>query len=154
MEEIKDRIKMIIDNEQLTQVQFSKFTGIKTSTLSHVLTGRNNPSTEVLGKVMDAYPNYSKRWLLSGEGEMLDPDYKESDVGVRRNRSLMSDLFSHEKQECATHKMPLPNREHSNSDVLREENTTPNAQLIRHRTISKIIVYYDDNTFETFLMEK
>lgn len=156
MEEVKDRIKKIIENEQLTQVQFSEQTSIKTSTLSHVLTGRNNPSTEVLSKVSEAFPRYRKRWLLTGEGDMLDPNYEERDFLRKEDRALISDLFSSQEQNSPTlEKQYSSMKSGPNADELRQQGeTSPNTHPIKQRTISKIIVYYDDNTFETFLMEK
>lgn len=35
------------------------------------MTGRNNASSDVIRKVLIAYPGYRKEWLLYGTGEML-----------------------------------------------------------------------------------
>ena len=50
---MKKRIRKIIKKEGLNVNKFSKIIGVNRSTLSHILSGRNNPSVEVLEKILD-----------------------------------------------------------------------------------------------------
>ena len=49
--EIKDRIKIIMEKENMASGAFAESIGIQQSTLSHILNGRNNPSLDVIMKV-------------------------------------------------------------------------------------------------------
>ena len=52
---MKERIAQIIQKEDMTAAQFAEKIGISPSSLSHILSGRNNPSLEVVMKIHKAY---------------------------------------------------------------------------------------------------
>ena len=54
----------------MTAAQFAEKIGISPSSLSHILSGRNNPSLEVVMKIHKACDYISLDWLLYGEGQM------------------------------------------------------------------------------------
>jgi len=64
---IGDRVQLIIKANNETPSSFADKVGIKRSNLSHVLSGRNNPSLDFLAKVITSYPNVNASWLLTGE---------------------------------------------------------------------------------------
>lgn len=72
---IQDRIQLIIKANKESPSSFADKVGIKRSNLSHVLSGRNNPSLDFLAKVISTYPNVNASWLLTGETR--DGDFKE-----------------------------------------------------------------------------
>lgn len=147
----RDRIKLIIETEGVTQVAFAETTGINTSTLNHVLTGRNNPSVDVISKILAAYPQYEPDWLLHGNGPMWTEAYSEQQV-----RSTSIPLFSNSDGDGSGSSLsplaaPVPNGGMRRGKA--EEDTRKAAQPTTERTTSKrvqkVIIYYDDNTFET-----
>ena len=147
----RDRIKLIIETEGVTQVAFAETTGINTSTLNHVLTGRNNPSVDVISKILAAYPQYESDWLLHGTGPMWTEAYSEQQV-----KSTSIPLFS-DSDGDGTGSTPSPvDAPVPNSGVRRgkvEERTREATQTTTERSsskrVQKVIIYYDDNTFET-----
>ena len=44
--------------------------GVNRATISHILSGRNQPSIDFLKKLLSAYPNINANWLISGIGYM------------------------------------------------------------------------------------
>ncbi|MEG2064355.1 MAG: S24 family peptidase [Alistipes sp.] len=71
--EVNNRLKKLIDEEyKISASAFSaKYNdngGVKTS---QVLRLRNGLSSKLLDKIIEAYPEINKTWLLTGEGEML-----------------------------------------------------------------------------------
>ena len=72
---IQDRIQLIIKAHSESPSSFADKVGIKRSNLSHVLSGRNNPSLDFLSKVINTYPNVNASWLITGEtrdGELME----------------------------------------------------------------------------------
>lgn len=67
---MKDRILKIMQKEGLTNAEFAEKIGISTSSLSHIFSGRNKPSLEVVMRIHKACPYVNINWLLYGEGEM------------------------------------------------------------------------------------
>ena len=69
-----DRIKQVIDYSQLSASAFADTIGISRSGMTHLLTGRNQPSLDVARKILAKYPEVSTEWLIMGMGEMLRVD--------------------------------------------------------------------------------
>lgn len=76
-----DRIKQTIEYSQLSSSAFADTIGISRSGLTHLLTGRNQPSLDVARKILAKFPEISTEWLIMGMGEMF-----RTDVEVPENR--------------------------------------------------------------------
>lgn len=68
---MKDRISELIEHLGFSQAQFADQIGVKRSIISHILTGRNNPSLEVVMKILSTYKQLSPDWLIYGEDPMM-----------------------------------------------------------------------------------
>ena len=65
-----DRIRELLSARQFTPTQFADAIGVARPIVSHILSGRNKPSLEVVQKIVDAFPDVSLPWLLKGMGSM------------------------------------------------------------------------------------
>jgi len=72
-----NRLKQLLENQNLTQVEFSKKTGVNRSTIANTLTKDNAPGGEFIALVVKAFPNINARWFVTGEGDM----WLEEDLG-------------------------------------------------------------------------
>ena len=77
-----DRIKQVIDYSQLSSSAFADTIGISRSGLTHLLTGRNQPSLDVARKILAKFPEVSTEWLIMGMGEMLRLDEQPVEAPV------------------------------------------------------------------------
>ena len=66
-----ERIRTLLESRQLTPTQFADSIGIARPIVSHILSGRNKPSLEVVQRILAAMPDLSMPWLLNGTGPML-----------------------------------------------------------------------------------
>ena len=64
---IIDRIKKIISDNGLTSSSFADKIGVPRSSISHVLSGRNNPSLNLIIKILQSFDGISANYLLSGD---------------------------------------------------------------------------------------
>ncbi len=62
------RIKEIIEAKNLTPSRFADHVDVPRSTISHILSGRNKPSLEVIQKILEAFPDIPAEWLVRGKG--------------------------------------------------------------------------------------
>lgn len=69
---MKNRIQNIIEKFGLSSNAFAKEIDVNRSTISHILSGRNKPSIEVLQKILKRFPGISVAWLLLGQGSIND----------------------------------------------------------------------------------
>ena len=64
------RFKKWLDSEDITATQLSTNINVSRATISHILSGRNKPSIDILDKILNKYPNINLNWLVSGIGNM------------------------------------------------------------------------------------
>lgn len=74
---MKERIKKIRRELNLTQQEFAERIGIKRNTIANYETGRNDPVDSVISLICREF-NVREEWLRTGEGEMFKP--KPSDI--------------------------------------------------------------------------
>jgi transcriptional regulator with XRE-family HTH domain len=66
-----DRIRILLQTRQLSTTQFADAIGVARPIMSHILSGRNKPSLEVVQRILAAFPELSMAWLLNGTEPML-----------------------------------------------------------------------------------
>lgn len=66
-----ERIRTLLETQQLTPTQFADAIGVARPIVSHILSGRNKPSLDVVQRILAAMPDLSMPWLLNGTGPML-----------------------------------------------------------------------------------
>lgn len=111
--ELIDRFKYLMKLNNLTASAFADEIGVQRSSMSHILSGRNKPSLELIQKVLTRFPKVSADWLIAGVTN--------------------------------TEKIEMP----QDSDNNKTSKPTPTPSLNKG-SIKKIVVFYDDNTFEEF----
>lgn len=159
---MNNRIREIITALKLSDGEFADMVGIKRSTLSHCLSGRNDVSKEIIVKIHNALPDISVNWLMFGEGESGIP--VSSHAGPEINGDLFKSLpdipgegesgpeYSKENGlnlPYGTVKLPdnKPLEGPTEADGISTETESIKSAV---RKIDKIILFYSDNTFEIY----
>ena len=70
---ISERLKEFATANGISGYRIAIDAGVPQATIAKYMTGVNQPSGEVLSKIVKAYPQLNARWLLTGEGDMLNP---------------------------------------------------------------------------------
>jgi len=92
-----DRIKQVMEYEQMSPTAFADKININRSSLTHIFTGRNQPSLDVAKKILTAFPEISTEWLIMGMGNMIQevPAQSDSAPSVKTVDNMQqTDLFS------------------------------------------------------------
>ena len=98
--EIIDRVKKIISANGLTSSSFADKIGVPRSSISHVLSGRNNPSLDLIIKILQSFDGISANYLLSGD--ILTPIQPITDKDQEYNNMTLFpelDLKKESKEE-------------------------------------------------------
>lgn len=69
-----NRIKQVMEYKQMSPTVFADTIDINRSSLTHIFSGRNQPSLDVAKKILVAFPEISTEWLIMGIGEMVQAD--------------------------------------------------------------------------------
>ena len=147
----KERIEKVMQAEGLNATQFASEIGIKTPTLSHILSGRNNRSVDVLKKILDRYRTINSDWLILGIGQMYRDSKKSQTPTLFENMDEIDTksagygrniVEKNVTEESISYIKPIAD---SSQTIKIPPVTTDKSKFIK-----KIIVYYDDNTFQEF----
>ncbi|MEG0038685.1 MAG: helix-turn-helix transcriptional regulator [Bacteroides sp.] len=149
--DIKDRIKTIMERENMTSGAFAESISIQQSTLSHILNGRNNPSLDVIMKVHQKYDYINLEWLLYGKGNMLQNagnsiDFQPSLFDENPINSSNDTISAENLKEIALRTAEIQAKEIVKQEIKYIEKP--------HRKITEIRIFFDDNTYEIFKGEK
>lgn len=168
----KERIEKVIQSEDMSSGQFASEIGIKNSTLSHILNNRNNPSLDVLKKILARFPQISSDWLILGSGLMYRSEIKSQSPSLFDfediNTSFSDSYEAKNAIENSSSKSPKENEMlKSNLHSKNQEVVSPikdvfelglqtshppvkEIQSLPSRKVNKIILYYNDGTFQEF----
>ena len=155
---MNNRIKEIIASENLSDGEFADLVGIKRSTLSHCLNGRNDVSKDIITKIHAAYPYISINWLMFGEGDSglssksISPtNLFDSVENSREDISSGSEYAKDFELNAHINDIQIPNNQQDNirKGMFADINQLANIS-VPEKKIDKIMVFYSDNTFEVF----
>jgi transcriptional regulator with XRE-family HTH domain len=161
---MKDRLQQILKNEKLTPARFAELVGVQRSSVSHILSGRNNPSLDFLQKILANFEHINPDWLITGNGTYKRPSGENKNIGAdestrREGKIVFPENGPVKEEERAEYgKKPKSDsnlyKNHLSSYNQREvvpasENKAPTTTR-SEKTIIKTILFYDDNSFEVF----
>lgn len=143
--EPKERIIEIIEKSGLTPSEFADKIGVQRSAISHITSGRNNPSLDFLIKIKNEFPEIDTDWLIFGiEKEEQKPD-EESETEIQKeslfektavSQPTLFDESEFEKPEISKNEdLPVYKGQKSNSN---------------HSEIKRVIIFYEDGSFEDY----
>lgn len=136
------RLQQFLSAENISQSQLAEILGVARASVSHILSGRNKPGFDFILNMTNRFPALNIEWLISGKGRMYtsptttlyDPHSAVEEIPSQINFVEEIQDFSEPVQEISRPKV----------------NTLDNKsqQPINQRSISKILVFYTDGTFQ------
>ncbi|MDO8928864.1 MAG: helix-turn-helix transcriptional regulator, partial [Bacteroidota bacterium] len=81
---MEDRIKKFMEYKGISPSELADAIGVQRSNVTHVLKARNKPSFQFIEKLLQIYPEINAKWLLLGEGIMIE--------GVAKSRTLFDPI--------------------------------------------------------------
>ena len=168
---MKDRIRQIMEAQHMTQQVFASAIGTTPATLSGIFNDRTRPTINIIERIKKKFPDISLEWLMFGIGDMYQQSPTPSgdqvastDDGVSspqigQEQVLDFDTNSSVIPQSANfrpqmgHSTPSYNNgvRNTRSEIVREEIKIVDKPL---RHVTEIRVYYDDQTWESFVPAK
>lgn len=171
--EIKDRIAKIITSEGLTQSEFAESIGTANATITHILSGRNGASLDILTKILNAFPQYNTDWLLFGKGDIYKKPVQTTIFDVLGEPEPVAELTAQLSQQLVNQDNETENKDvkqavsqklNAQSDAIQpEQQKTPIVQpqpseiphfekkpAIKQPDVKQVIVLYTDGTFSVY----
>ena len=144
----------------MTQQVFADSIGIGAATLSSIFNGRTRPTLNIVEAIKKKIPNISTDWLMFGSGDM----FVDSGNVPTTSESMRSEPVQTNSPmlDFDAPVSPTPQSvaiQYSNSNSVR--NTRPEIvrEEVKHvdkpqRKVIEIRVFYDDQTWDTFIPAK
>ena len=157
---MKDRIIQIMNAERMNASQFAEAIGIQRAAMSHILAERNQPSLDVVKRILRRFKNIHPDWLLYGEGSMQRTTDTTSDTDLFSRPPFKSSLESEntdnirEEQLYSDEKRQGEAVYESKNDTKEIEKEMIIYQERPYKTIEKLLIFYSDRTYETFIPEQ
>lgn len=155
------RLQQFLSAENITQAQFADMIGVARASVSHIIAGRNKPGFDFIQNMSRHFPDVNLEWLINGKGKM----YKDGRSSATETVQPADDqLFSTPQASPQTLSepspvpvLPLPDPEPevpkapivSTAKEKELDTTLPKVKLqAPTRRISRIVVFYDDGTYQ------
>ena len=150
------RLKQFLAAENISQSQFADTIKVVRASVSHVLSGRNNPGYDFIKAIMTAYPALNMEWLILGKGKMYRENASDSPAGVQVPNSSSTDdapcLF--DESSFVENSVPFvpeymepiqPNILPQTQSFARDNK---GQTTINQRKVIKVTIFFDDGTYQ------
>jgi len=143
---MKERIILFLQTENKSSVQFAQEIGVQPSSISHIISGRNNPSLDFVLKMLTRYPSLSADWLLFGKGEMIRDNIVSSLFDSSLSLNMSANNIEPSKSIISDHgtdNEPFNER----SEISEKDKSRINTQF---RKANRIVCFFDNNTYTEY----
>jgi plasmid maintenance system antidote protein VapI len=123
----------------LNASSFAENIEVGRASISHLLSGRNKPSLDFVMKVVQTFPEVELYWLLNGKGNF--PKQIETKEAQQEQSPLAPNRIQNK----------TPQEKAKSEDVAdSNEEVSNRAANTEGKSIQRIVIFYNDGTFEAF----
>lgn len=160
-ENVAIRLKLFMEKMGISNSQFADQCGIPRPSLSQLLNGRNKKISDVIVRqIHERYPELSVLWLMFGEGNMLNPTPLSVALASEASKFMDDDADADENEKENELTTPVITSQFVGSKVVTSPQQPSNIHLKiaqnseNLRKVKSITVFYDDNSYETFVPQR
>ena len=166
---MKDRIKQLMESQHMNQQSFASYIGLAPATLCSILQERTRPTLNTVEAICKKMPSVNLTWLVNGTGEMFVGQNSDQNADTvssgpvsahpaqssSKDPGMFQFTYEDDRQQTpaqaptnsrTTYRQPAANSVPS-------YNETKNVDKPQRR-ITEIRVFYDDQTWESFVPKK
>lgn len=145
---MKDRILKILEQEDIQPSRFAEVIGVQRSSISHILSGRNNPSFDMIQAILKNFPTINPDWLILGKGNLyrttIQPSLFSANEPAHIEKATSIPLET-EKEIDLEEDKPVEN---GSEEVVGY--SKPLENRLNEVDIDHVLVFYKDNTFRAY----
>ncbi len=148
--DLNKRIEQIIIDKGLSPSYFADTIGIQRSSISHILSGRNKPSLDIIQRILKVFPDIDRDWLLF-DSEIPQQDMPQINRQQPVNQAnTRQSLFEQTPRESPKSFLTEPNvvKSSVNMPIKRKIERPTAPSVSSDKQIERIMIFYTDGTFE------
>ena len=143
---MREKLLNLMKSEQLTASKLAELLDIQPSGISHILSGRNKPSFDLVQKILRRFPRVNPDWLLLDKDEM----YRTIDIEPKPAalQSISTDELDGTMQQSPASVMTAPATNSSSTSTPAQQIAA--AYAPKSGNVKRVIILFDDHTFESY----
>ena len=151
---MREKLLNLMKSEQLTASKLAELLGIQPSGISHILGGRNKPSFDLVQKILRRFPQVNPDWLLLDRGEM----YRALSTEQDSQNNASNPMVAAEDENQMLQENPSSND--STAAMMPNNLSSPfsadaiGAVSTKHGKVKRVIILFEDHTFESYEMQR
>lgn len=141
-----------MESQHMTQQVFANYLELSPASLSSIFNDRTRPTINIVEAIKKKFPNISTDWLLFGTGDMYVHSSDGEEVAAADGQQAAEPVLDFGDTPQAS--SPLPASTGSRKSVVAP--AVSDVKIINkvQRNITEIRVFYDDQTWETFVPQR
>ena len=154
---MREKLLDLMKNEGLKPSQLAEQLEINPAGISHILAGRNKPGFDLLQKILRRFPRINPDWLLLDSDKMYRDESPAASSGQQISRTTAAQTTPPESgNDLFSPTLPGGLR----ADEKQTQDKTPDGHdgsatqfppaLFGKANVKRVVVLYDDQTFESF----
>lgn len=156
MDTFESRLQQVLTMEDLSPAKFADMLGIQRSGISHLLSGRNNPSFDFITRMLDHFPELNADWLLMGKGKPYkDAQQASMQEEARPQAQPQLQLQPQPQPQAQALQMPQLFEDEFVESKIKPSQVPENAIFApkvedspADRRIVRVTIFYSDGTYE------
>ena len=143
---MREKLLNLMKSEQLTASKLAELLDIQPSGISHILSGRNKPSFDLVQKILRRFPRVNPDWLLLDKDEM----YRTIDIEPKPAalQSISTEELDGTMQQSPASGMTAPATNSSSASTPAQQIAA--AYAPKNGNVKRVIILFDDHTFESY----
>lgn len=143
---MREKLLNLMKSEQLTASKLAELLDIQPSGISHILSGRNKPSFDLVQKILRRFPRVNPDWLLLDKDEM----YRTIDIEPKPAalQSISTDELDGTMQQSPASGMTAPATNPTSASTPAQQIAA--AYAPKNGNVKRVIILFDDHTFESY----
>ncbi|GAB3551988.1 helix-turn-helix transcriptional regulator [Spirosoma fluminis] len=150
---INDKIKQILIDKNLTPSYFADEIGVQRSSISHILSGRNRPSFDIIQKIIRRFPELGYEWIMEEEPQLVNqPSHTNRFAGRPASDRFNTSPTSYIPPAptiIRSQRNEIPPVAPPHQEIQPAPQPTPVANMA-DKKIERILIFYTDGSFREY----
>jgi len=142
---MKEKLELLLREKQLNATSLARLLEIQPSGISHILSGRNKPSFDLVVKILRAFPDVNPDWLLLDSTEVWRDENKDA-----QRSTLFSDDEPNEDNNTNIAIQKNIEFSESNPETKNEQPAIFHQSKNSARDVERVVVLYTDGSFDSY----
>jgi transcriptional regulator with XRE-family HTH domain len=148
--DLNKKIEQIIIDKGISPSYFADTIGIQRSSISHILSGRNKPSLDIIQRILKVFPDIDRDWLL------FDNEVPQQNTPQINRQQPINQRISSQNMFDQTPRESIRKNIVEQTTVQIPINIPPRRKIERPavpeplpsgKQIERIVIFYTDGTF-------